>query len=139
MLTRTVDYYREEQEETIVSACELFGVSRQVYYRSKQSLSRRQSIAVKVVELVVSVRQQMPRIGTRKLYYLLQDQLRDIGVGRDRLFAILKANHMLIKPRKNYRKTTDSYHRFHKHKNLNYTTKAGTGLGIRYHLHWFQR
>lgn len=25
---------------------------------------------------------------------------------------------MLIKPKKNYRKTTDSYHRFHKHKNL---------------------
>ena len=25
---------------------------------------------------------------------------------------------MLIKPKKNYRTTTDSYHRFHKHKNL---------------------
>jgi transposase InsO family protein len=118
MLTRTVDYYREEKEETIVSACELFGVSRQVYYRSKQSLYRRQTMAAQVVELALSVRQQMPRIGTRKLYYLLQDQLSDIGVGRDKLFAILKANHMLVKPKKNYRKTTDSYHRFHKHKNL---------------------
>ncbi len=118
MLTRTIDYYREAKEETIVSACELFGVNRQVYYRSKQSLSRRQSIAAEVVELVLSVRQQMPRIGTRKLYYLLQHQLNDIGVGRDKLFAILKANHMLVKPKKNYRKTTDSYHRFYKHKNL---------------------
>jgi transposase InsO family protein len=118
MLTRTIDFYREEKEETIVSACELFGVSRQVYYRSKYSLSRRQAMAAKVVELVLSVRQQMPRIGTRKLYYLLQDQLSDIGVGRDNLFAILKANHMQISPKKNYRKTTDSYHRFHKHKNL---------------------
>jgi len=118
MLTRTIDYYREEKEETIVSACELFGVSRQVYYRSKQSMFRRQSMAVKVVELVLSVRQQMPRIGTRKLYYLLRDQLNEIGVGRDKLFAILKANHMQIRPKKNYRKTTDSYHRFRKHKNL---------------------
>ena len=95
----------EAKEETIVSACELFGVSRQVYYRSKQSLSRRQSIAAKVVELVLSVRQQMPRIGTRKLYYLLQHQLNDIGVGRDKLFAILKANHMLVKQKRNYRRT----------------------------------
>jgi transposase InsO family protein len=118
MLTRTIDYCREKKEETIVSACELFGVSRQVYYRSKQSLSRRQLVTAQVVELVFSVRQQMPRIGTRKLYYLLQDQLSNIGVGRDKLFAILKANHMLIRPKKNYRKTTDSYHRFRKHKNL---------------------
>ena len=118
MLTRTIDYYREEKEETIVSACELFGVSRQVYYRSKKSFSRRQTMAAKVVELVLSVRQQMPRIGTRKLYYLLQNQLNDIGVGRDKLFAILKTNHMLVRPKKNYRKTTDSYHRFYKHKNL---------------------
>lgn len=60
----------------------------------------------------------MPRIGTRKLYYLLQDQLNDIGVGRDRLFSILKANHMLIKPKRSYRITTDSNHWYRKHKNL---------------------
>jgi transposase InsO family protein len=68
--------------------------------------------------MVMEVRQQMPRIGTRKLYYLLQDQLMDLGVGRDRLFAILKANHMLIRPKRSFRRTTDSYHRFRKHKNL---------------------
>ena len=60
----------------------------------------------------------MPRIGTRKLYYLLEDRLKDLGVGRDKLFAILRANQMLIKPTRCYRKTTDSHHRFHKHKNL---------------------
>ena len=60
----------------------------------------------------------MPRLGTRKLYYLLKDRLKEISVGRDRLFSILKANHLLIKPARSYRKTTDSHHRFHKHKNL---------------------
>ncbi len=34
------------------------------------------------------------------------------------LFAILKANKMLIKPKRNYVTTTNSYHRFYKHKNL---------------------
>jgi transposase InsO family protein len=60
----------------------------------------------------------MPRIGTRKLYYLLQDELKIFGVGRDKLFNILKANHMLIKPKRSYHITTNSHHRFHKHKNL---------------------
>lgn len=60
----------------------------------------------------------MPRIGTRKLYYLLLPHLRELGVGRDRLFQILKANHMLVKQKKQYHITTDSHHRFRKHKNL---------------------
>jgi transposase InsO family protein len=60
----------------------------------------------------------MPRIGTRKLYYLLEEPLRELGVGRDKLFAILKANHLIIKPKRSYRTTTNSHHRFHKHKNL---------------------
>ncbi|MCK5208472.1 MAG: IS3 family transposase [Cyclobacteriaceae bacterium] len=118
MLTRTIDHYREETKETLVSACGLFGVNRQVYYRSKRAFQERQQTASKVVKMVLEVRQQMPRIGTRKLYYLLQDQLNEIGVGRDKLFAILKANHMLVKPKKSYRITTDSQHWYRKHKNL---------------------
>ena len=118
MFTRTIDHYRITKEETITSACELFGVSRQVYYRSKRALNKGQGRASKVIDLVMSIRHQMPRIGTRKLYYILEEQMRELGVGRDKLFSILKANHMLIKPKKNYRTTTDSYHRFRKHKNL---------------------
>ena len=118
MLTRTIDHYREETKETLVSTCGLFGVNRQVYYRRKKAAQRNQETASKVVDLVMEVRQQMPRIGTRKIYYLLKDQLKDLGVGRDKLFAILRANHMLVKPARSYRKTTDTHHRFRKHKNL---------------------
>ena len=118
MLTRTVDLSRQEGKETIVSACDMFGVSRQVYYRSIQSVKRKQTTAVQVVAMVHEIRREMPRLGTRKLYYLLRDRLNEIGTGRDRLFSILKANHLLIKPVRSYRKTTDSHHRFHKHKNL---------------------
>jgi len=60
----------------------------------------------------------MPRVGTRKLHYLLKDELQSLGVGRDKLFAILNANHMSIKPKRSYIVTTNSHHRFHKHKNL---------------------
>ena len=79
--------------------------------------SRKQT-ATRVVDLVNQLRLQMPRIGTRKLYYLLQEELLSLGVGRDKLFTILKANHMLIKPKRSYHITTNSHHRFRKHKNL---------------------
>lgn len=64
------------------------------------------------------IRVIMPRIGTRKLYYLLENKLQPLGVGRDLLFRILKANHLLIKQKRSYHITTDSHHRFRKHKNL---------------------
>jgi len=118
VLTRTIDRSRKERKETVVSACNLFGVNRQVYYRSHRSLIVRQERASEAIKMVLDIRRQMPRLGTRKLYYLLQERLNSIGVGRDKLFAILRANHMLIKAKRSYRKTTDSHHRFHKHKNL---------------------
>ena len=60
----------------------------------------------------------MPRLGTRKLCYILEEPLRDLHVGRDKLFTILRANQMLIVPKRSYHKTTNSHHRFYKHKNL---------------------
>jgi transposase InsO family protein len=60
----------------------------------------------------------MPRLGVRKLYYKLQVELSELNVGRDKLFRILRANHMLIQPKRSYHVTTDSHHRFRKHKNI---------------------
>jgi len=68
--------------------------------------------------MVLPVRRQMPRIGGKKLYYLLQEPLFTLGVGRDRFFDILRANRMLVEPKRQYRTTTDSKHMFLKHKNL---------------------
>lgn len=73
---------------------------------------------MKVIDLVQSIRAKMPRIGTRKLYYLLREQLQELGVGRDRLFYILNSNHLCIYPKRSYHVTTNSQHRFRKHKNL---------------------
>jgi len=59
----------------------------------------------------------MPKIGTRKLYYLLEKELKELKVGRDKLFKILKVNQLLIRSKKRYHITTNSHHRFRKHKN----------------------
>ena len=63
---------------------------------------------------------EMPRLGTRKLYYLIKDQLSDRGIklGRDGLFDYLRSKHLLIRPKKNYTKTTNSKHWLRKHPNL---------------------
>jgi putative transposase len=65
-------------------------------------------------------RMQLPRLGTRKLYYLLTDLLEEhqLKIGRDGLFDLLRAEGMLIKPKKNYTKTTNSKHWLRKHPNL---------------------
>lgn len=68
--------------------------------------------------MVRDIRITMPRLGGKKLYFLLKNQLSILKVGRDKLFRILRANHMLVKPKRCYHITTDSHHRFRKHKNL---------------------
>jgi transposase InsO family protein len=68
--------------------------------------------------MVQDIRVQMPKIGTRKLYYMLRVELKEMKVGRDMLFRILRANHMLITPKRQDHVTTNSHHRFRKHKNL---------------------
>lgn len=69
---------------------------------------------------------EMPRIGTRKLYYLLKGELIDLNIkiGRDALFTYLKSENMLVRPKKNYIKTTNSKHWLRKHPNLMKEVKA---------------
>ena len=98
-------------------ACTLFGIDRQVYYRKIKRRKIRQSNASKVVSMVLEIRQTMPRIGAKKLYYLLNNELKQLKIGRDKFIDILRANHLLIAPKRSYHTTTNSHHRFRKHQN----------------------
>ncbi len=62
----------------------------------------------------------MPRIGTRKLHYILTEELKQEGInlGRDKMFEILGKNGMLIKKRRRYVQTTNSKHWLKKYPNL---------------------
>lgn len=93
-------------------------MDRQVYYRSLRRRVIKQDKAKQVVKLVDEIRKSMPRIGAKKLYHLLLDKLRLMDVGRDKFLAILRANHLLIQPKRRYKVTTNSHHRFKKHQNL---------------------
>lgn len=95
-------------------------MNRDAFYKYRKRAVRRKAVEEKVVGLVLNQRREQPRIGTRKLHFSLKKQLNsvDIKVGRDRLFDILRENKMLIRRKKVYTKTTNSFHRFYKHKNL---------------------
>ncbi|MDA3616644.1 hypothetical protein O3P16_17670 [Chitinophagaceae bacterium LY-5] len=96
----------------------MFGIDRQVYYRSIRRFNKNRSVAECVVALVYRERQRQPRLDTRKLYYILKPELKALHIGRDKFFDILRANHLLIVPKRSYHITTWSHHRFRKHPNL---------------------
>lgn len=98
-------------------ACYLFGVDRQVYYRKIKRKANKQTKANKVISMVGDIRKSMPRLGTKKTYHILLDELQFMKIGRDKFFDILRANHLLIKPKRSYHITTNSHHRFRKHQN----------------------
>ena len=73
-----------------------------------------------VKQLVDKERKLLPRIGTRKLHYLIKGELDQKGIkfGRDKLFDLLRFNDLLIKPRRRYTQTTMSKHWLRKWPNL---------------------
>ncbi len=71
------------------------------------------------MKLVHQIRAHQPRVGVKKLYDHLYDDLQKIGkIGRDKLFDILRKNDLLVKRKKSFIRTTNSYHHFHKWTNL---------------------
>lgn len=89
-----------------------------MYYRSIERKKKKRSLAEQVIALVEQQRIIQPRVGTRKLYFMLQQELKALKIGRDKFFDILRANHLLIAPKRTYHVTTWSHHRFRKHPNL---------------------
>ena len=95
------------------------GISRQAWYQSLQRERAREIQAQNIVKQVTAIRLQQPRLGTRKLHYLLRQNAEPaLHVGRDRLFQILRRSRLLVMPKRAYHKTTNSHHRFYRHPNL---------------------
>ncbi|UNM97609.1 IS3 family transposase [Ignatzschineria rhizosphaerae] len=96
--------------------CNYLGFSRQAYYQWKARQKQKSEYEALVLDKVIGIRLQQPRLGTRKLHYLLPEL--GFSIGRDALFSLLKRHRMLIPRAKAYHKTTNSLHRFYKHPNL---------------------
>ena len=88
--------------------------------KSKTNQQKKNCYYTMAKQKVLDVRKQLPRLGTRKLYYLLAKDFKkeQITVGRDKLFSILRSEQLLIGRKKRFTKTTDSRHWMHKYPNL---------------------
>lgn len=62
------------QNLSIDRACQFVGISRQAYYKRNRAYAARLILDQKVADFVQQKRLRQPRLGTRKLYYLLQCQ-----------------------------------------------------------------
>lgn len=100
------------------------GISRQAYYKRNRTFDARVHQDQQIVDFVREKRRRQPRLGTRKLHYLMSIEVgAALSVGRDRLFEILRQARELVPRKRAYHKTTHSHHRFRRHPNL---LKAGT-------------
>lgn len=104
----------------IARLCGWFGITRQAYY---QNVWGGISITIEeelIIQEVKQIRKRHHRIGTRKLYEMLQSFLieHQIKIGRDALFDMLSVNHLLVRKRKRYIVTTNSRHWLRKYPNL---------------------
>lgn len=95
--------------------CALFGYSKQAYYKQQTYHHFMVNKQQQAKFLVLGLRKLMPRLGTRKLYHLLRDEL---GMGRDKLFALLRSEGLLICKKRRYTVTTNSKHWMRKYPNL---------------------
>ncbi len=101
---------RQREHVSVDWLCRFFGKSRQAYY---QMLRRKDSVGAEkeiIISYVHKCRKEMPNIGTRKLYYLLESPLESSGIkcGRDKLFSLLRQAGLLHKRKKARRCYTQS-------------------------------
>ncbi|WP_392421008.1 IS3 family transposase [Capnocytophaga canis] len=99
--------------------CKVFHISRQAFYKSQKQAIRKKDIENQIVDLVREERKIQPKLGVKKLYFLLKEKIASIGkIGRDKLFNILKNNDLLVKRKRKISGTNYQSHSFYKWKNI---------------------
>jgi transposase InsO family protein len=98
----------------------MVNMSRQNYYKSRRMRQKHKVNSSFILSLVRRERAIQPRLGCRKLLYILRSEFEDGGVsiGRDRFFNLLSRNNLLIKHRSKCSRTTNSRHWFGVYENL---------------------
>ena len=93
-------------------------ISRQAVYQYAGRQHKQRADEEKIIRQVRTIRDRMPRIGTRKLHERLKPILEALGIGRDSLFEILRRHRLLVRPRKRFVPTTNSRHTLPVYPNL---------------------
>lgn len=103
----------------MLTLCGLFGKSRQAYYQRNRHVYREAVKEEVLLQMVDRQRNQMPRLGGRKLLHLIRPQLvGEMLMGRDSFFDFLRKHNLLVGKRRMRVRTTWSNHWLHKYPNL---------------------
>ncbi len=104
----------------LAKICGWFGITRQAYYEHSWNVIGTTIEEELIIQQVNKIRKNHRRMGTRKLYEKLQSFMLEhsIKMGRDALFTLLSANHLLVRKRKRNVRTTQSFHWLRKYPNL---------------------
>jgi len=104
----------------LASLCSLLGYTRQSYYKHQQCQQKEVLETELIIQQVVKIREQQPRIGTRKLEFLLQGFMLEhrLSLGRDAFFDLLRDHNLLVRRRKRKAQTTYSKHWMRKYPNI---------------------
>ena len=88
--------------------CAWFGITYQAHQQMKRRRWQRAIQEGLVLSRVREIRQELPRIGVRKLHHLLQDfyQAHGIAMGRDRLADLLRRHGLLVRKKRKGTRTT---------------------------------
>jgi transposase InsO family protein len=99
---------------TVQQVCRAVDMSRANFYTHRKARRRREVDEALVLELVHRERRVQPQLGLRKLLHLIGPDLADAGVkiGRDRFRNLLFRYELLIERKRNYCRTTNSWHGF---------------------------
>lgn len=100
--------------------CRLFGITRQAYYKHLRAIERILIEDHIVCQMVLALKKEHPRMGTRKIYHLIKPDLErsKIKMGRDALFDLVSENNLQVTKRKRKHITTNSNHVFKRYPNL---------------------
>jgi transposase InsO family protein len=98
----------------------LLGVSRSYYYKLRDKALIKIANEELVLNLVKREKAILKESGGKKLYYLVQGEIKELGIkmGRDKFLNLLRGNGLLIKRKRYTKPKTDSNHPYRKHKNL---------------------
>ena len=109
-----------EKRYSIRRIATTLGYSRQYVYKRQNKAAESLEKEQKIKRLVDRERKVLPRLGTRKIHYLIKKEINDQGLkfGRDKLFRLMDMYGLKLRPRRRYTQTTMSKHWLRKWPNI---------------------
>ena len=106
---------------SINNLCAAFDYTRQSWYSHLRSIKLYFIEQEIVLDRISEIRKELPKTGCIKLYKELNNgflQGHGISMGRDAVFNLMRSQGMLIKTKKKWARTTNSFHRYKVHPDL---------------------